>query len=65
MDKRNKGAIKQIKGEGAYRSHTERYRADLGYRSKMILEGDPEWLVFKKTGNTSRLDGVKGDQRTS
>ncbi len=61
----NKGAIKQIKGEGAYRSHTERYRADLGYRAKMIQQGVPEWLVFKKTGHTSRLDGVKEDQWTS
>ena len=61
----NKGAIKQIKGEGAYRSHTERYRADLGYRAKMIQQGVPEWLVFKKTGYPSRLDGVKGDQWTS
>ncbi len=65
MDKLNKGAIKQIKGEGAYRSHTERYRADLGYRAKMIQQGVPEWLVFKKTGHTSRLDGAKGDQWTS
>ncbi len=60
----NKGARKQIKGEGAYRSHTERYRADLGYRAKMIQQGVPEWLVFKSTGDTSRLDGALGDQWT-
>ena len=58
----NKSARKQIKGPGAYRSHTERYRADLAYRANMIAQNVPEWLVFHSTGHTSRLDGVKGDQ---
>jgi hypothetical protein len=65
MDKLNKGAKKQIKGLGAYRSHTERYRADLGDRANMIAQNVPEWLVFHKTGHTSRLDGEKEDQWTS
>ena len=47
---------------GYYRSHTDRYQKDPGYRKQMSDHGVPEWLVFKSTGHTFRVDGDEGDQ---
>ncbi len=63
MHQLNKSAMKQTP-QGIYRSHTERYQLDLGYRPQMMNQGVPEWLVFTSTGHTYRLDGEEGDQWT-
>ena len=61
MHQLNTSARKQ-QPKGQFRSHTERYQNDLGYRTQMINQGVPEWLVFKPTGRAFRLDGEEGDQ---
>ncbi len=63
MHQLNKSAKKHTP-KGTYRSHTERYQLDLGYRTQMMAQGVPEWLVFNSTGHTYRLDGEEGDQWT-
>ncbi len=57
---KNKAAKKQ-KPTGTYLTHTDRYRKDIVYRTQMIRQGFPEWLVFRN-GNTSRIDGMPGDE---
>ena len=58
------GVIKSAKKQNghAYRSHTERYREDPGYRKNMQNQNVPEWLVLNSTGHTYRVDGLPGDQ---
>jgi hypothetical protein len=61
----NKNARKQKDADGVnkgFRSHTDRYRADLAYRQNMQRQNVPEWFVFHTTGNTYRADGAEGDQ---
>ncbi len=61
----NKNARKQKDADGVnkgFRSHIDRYRADLAYRQNMQRQNVPEWFVFHTTGHTYRADGAEGDQ---
>ena len=59
----NKSARRKYNADGeAYASHTARWRDDPEYRAVCAAKPipTPEWLVYKATGKTARLDGGDG-----